>query len=319
MLDVKKEVNLAYQRIHLHIRETPLEFCLPLSKTMNAQIYLKLENIQHTGSFKVRGAFNKILSLSPLECKKGVVAASTGNHGVAVALVLKKLNMPGVVFVPENTAQTKIDNIRNYDVQLEFYSNDCMKTELYAKEYAKKQEMVYVSPYNDPQVIGGQGTIAVELVKQLDAIDIILVPVGGGGLIAGIAGYVKSISPKTQIIGCLPENSPVMAASIKAGKMIEMTTQPTLSDATAGNVELDTITYDLCKQLVDDYILVSEDEIKNAIISLIKTQHQLIEGAAGVALAALFKNSIRFQRKNIAVILSGGNISMNVLKNLLWT
>jgi threonine dehydratase len=205
----------------------------------------------------------------------------------------------------------------HYNVPLEFYATDCMQTEIHALEYAKQHNMIYVSPYNDLQVIGGQGTIGLELTTQLDPIDAVLVPIGGGGLISGIAGYLKSVSPKIKIIGCLPENSPVMAESIKSGRISDMETLPTLSDATAGGIEPGAITFEICQKFVDDYILVSEEEIKNAIISLIKTQHLLVEGASGVALAALLKNAQQFQGKKVVVILSGVNISLETLKMIL--
>ncbi len=317
MFDIKTEVLAAENRIRSHVRETPLEYSISLSRRTNVQVFLKCENLQYTGAFKVRGALNKLLSLTPFQCEQGVVTASSGNHGAAVAFGLNKLKIPGKVFVPENASTTKIDNIRNYDIPLEFYGTDCMHTELHALEYAKQHEMVYVSPYNDLQVIGGQGTIGIELMNQLNQIDVVLVPIGGGGLISGIAGYLKAVCPKTKVIGCLPENSPIMAESIKAGHIVDRETFPTLSDATAGGIEPDAITFDICKECVDDYILVSEDEIKNAITTLIKTHHLLIEGAAGVALASLLKNEGQFKNKNVVVILSGANISLETLKMIL--
>lgn len=317
MFDIKNEVLEAEKRIRSHVRETPLDYSVALSRATKTNVFLKCENLQYTGAFKVRGAINKLLSLSPSQREQGVVTASSGNHGAAVAYGLNKLNIQGKVFVPENASSTKVDNIRNYNVPLEFYGTDCMQTEIHALEYAKQHNMIYVSPYNDLQVIGGQGTIGLELTNQIDQIDVVLVPIGGGGLISGIAGYLKSVSPKTKIIGCLPENSPVMAESIKSGRIIDMETLPTLSDATAGGIEPGAITFDICKKFVDDYILVSEEEIKNAIISLIKTQHLLVEGASGVALGALLKNAQQFHEKNVVVILSGANISLETLKIIL--
>jgi threonine dehydratase len=308
----------AEKRIRPYIKETPLHYAIAFSRETKANVFLKCENLQYTGAFKLRGAMNKLLSLSAEQKEKGIVTASSGNHGAAVAFGLNKLNIRGKIFVQENASSTKIDNIRNYNVPLALYGTDCMKTEMYALEYAKKHDMVYISPYNDPQVIGGQGTIALELTHQLNQTDAVFVPIGGGGLIAGIAGYLKSISPNTKIIGCLPANSPVMAESIKAGRIIEMETLSTLSDATAGGIEPDAITFDICQQFVDEYILVSEDEIKNAIISLIKTEHLLVEGASGVALAGLFKNALSFQNKNVTVVLSGGNMSIETLKMILY-
>ncbi|TAK73111.1 MAG: threonine/serine dehydratase [Gammaproteobacteria bacterium] len=316
MLDVKNEVLIAEKRIRPYVRETLLDYSVSLSRLTDCQVYLKCEILQYTGAFKARGAMNKLLSLTPTQAQHGVVTASSGNHGAAVAFGLNKLKIPGVIFLPENASPAKIENIRNYDIPIEFYATTHLQTELYAIDYAKQRNMLYISPYNDPQVIGGQGTIGLELVRQLDKIDAVLVPVGGGGLIAGIAGYLKSVSSKIKIIGCLPENSPVMAASIKAGKIIEMETKPTLSDGTAGGIAKDAITFELCQQFVDDYILVSENEIKNGIITSLKHQHLLIEGAAGVALAALLKKAQEFQGKNVVIVLSGANISLETLKTV---
>ncbi len=317
MFTIKNEILAAEKRIRAHVRETFLEYSVPLSRETNAEVHLKCENLQYTGAFKIRGALNKLLSLSPDQQKKGVVTASSGNHGAAVACGLNKLSIQGKIFVPENASSTKIANIRNYNIPLEFHGTDCMQTELHAIEYAKQHDMIYLSPYNDLQVIGGQGTIGLELANQLKHIDAVLVPIGGGGLIVGIAGFLKTVSPTTKIIGCLPKNSPVMAESIKAGRIIEMETLATLSDATAGGIEPGAMTFELCQQLVDDYILVSEDEIKHAIITLINMQHLLIEGAAGVALGALIKNAHAFQGQNVVVVLSGANISLDTLKNIL--
>ncbi len=317
MFDIKNEVLAAEKRIRAHVRVTPLDYSIALSRLSGANVYLKCENLQYTGAFKVRGAFNKLLTLTPDERTQGVVTASSGNHGAAVAFGLKKLNIQGIVFVPENASPTKIDNIRNYDAQLEFFGTDCMETEVHALDYAKKHNVIYVSPYNDNQVIAGQGTIGLEIKQQLPTVDAVFVSIGGGGLISGIAGYLKSVAPNTQLFGCQPENSPVMAASIKAGHLINLDTKPTFSDATAGNIEPNSITFAMCQQYVDDYFLVTEEEIKNALVTLLKTQHLLVEGAAGVALASLLKNASRFKNKNVVVVLSGANISIETLKKIL--
>lgn len=317
MYDIKNEVLMAEKRIRPYARETQLDYSDALSRETLANVFLKCENLQYTGSFKIRGAMNKLLSLTSDQRNQGMVAASSGNYGTAVAFSMNKLNIQGKIFVPENTSSTKIDNIRNYTDSLMFYGTDCMKTEMYAREHAKQHNMIYVSPYNDFDVICGQGTIGVELVNQLNQIDAVFVPIGGGGLISGIAGYIKAVSPKTKIFGCLPENSPVMAESIKCGKIIDMQTHASLSDATAGGIEPGAITFDMCKKWVDDYILVSESDIKNAVISLLRTQHLLVEGASGVALAALQKISQQFHHKNCVVILSGANIGIETLKSIL--
>ncbi|RUR18245.1 threonine/serine dehydratase [Legionella sp. km535] len=317
MLDFKKEIIAAEHRIRSSIRETPLEHSLSISKLTQTQCYLKCENLQYTGSFKVRGALNTLLSLSPEQKRQGVVTASSGNHGAAVAFGIKKLNIPGLIFVPEHVSPTKADNIRQYDAQLKLYGTDCVQAEFHAIEYATLHQKTYISPYNNAQVIAGQGTLGLELLRQLNQIDVILVPVGGGGLISGIAGFIKAVSPRTKVIGCLPEHSPVMAESIKAGTIIEMNSLPTLSDATAGGIETGAMTFNLCQRYVDDWILVSEQEISNAIITLLQTHHMLVEGASGVALAALIKNAEHFSSQNVVVVLSGANIGLDTLKTIL--
>ncbi len=317
MNNIHQAVLAAAKLIQPFIRETVLEYSTPLSREYLANIYLKCENSQQIGAFKVRGALNKLLRLTDAQRNNGVVTASSGNHGAAVAFGLKQLNLKGKIFVPETVSSAKLSNIKNYHEEVELFGNDCMLTELHARDYAASHGITYISPYNDIDVICGQGTIALELVKQLQQVDAVFVPIGGGGLIAGIAGCLKALSPATKIIGCMPENSPVMEASIKAGKIIEMDTLPTLSDATAGGIEADAITFELCQQYVDDYVLVTEDEIKSAIVKLIGTHRMLTEGAAGTALAAAFKLSEKFRGKNVVVVLSGGNISLETLRAIL--
>jgi threonine dehydratase len=272
MLDVYQEVLKAETRIRSMVRKTPLDFSLPLSKAYDLSLYLKCENLQLTGSFKLRGALNSLSSLTNKQKKAGVVVASTGNHGAAIAYGLTQLDIPGIIFIPETTSKAKIENIQNYEKPIKFYGTDSGETELFALNYAKKHNMQYISPYNHPQVIGGQGTIGMELLEQTDHIDAVFVPVGGGGLISGIAGYIKTVSPNTKIIGCLPENSPVMYESIVQGKIIKMNTLKTLSDGTAGGMEPNSITFELCQQYVDDYCLVSEDAIQKAMRALISKQ-----------------------------------------------
>lgn len=317
MKDLTAEIIAAHQRIQPFIRQTPLMQSLFLSKAAQAKVFLKCENFQITHSFKLRGAFNKLLTLTEQEQQQGIVAASTGNHGAATAYAMRHLNIRGKIFVPENVAAVKKDNILQYGAQLEYYGTDCVQTELHALDYAQQKSMTYLSPYNDWQVVAGQGTIGLELKQQLSSIDTILVPVGGGGLIAGIAAAVKSYAPRTQIIGCLPHNSPIMFEAIKAGKIINRPTLPTLSDATAGGIETDAITFALCQQLVDDYILVSEQEIADAILTVLKKEKMLIEGAAGVAVAALLAHAERFAGQNVVIILSGANMSFETLKKLM--
>lgn len=313
-MPLPQRILQAEQRIRMYVRETPLEHSLILSHATGCQVYLKQETFQYTGAFKVRGAFNKILMLNQAQQQKGIVAASSGNHGAAVAYAAYQLKLKAKIFVPENASQAKIDNILQYGAELELYGNDCLIAEERARAYANEHQQVYISPYNDIDVIAGQGTLGVELARQLDSIDIVLVPVGGGGLIAGIGTYLKSANPEIKLYGCQPLNSPVMTESIKQGHIIEMDSLPTLSDATAGNIESDTVTFDLCKHIVDDYFLLNEEEICHALYEFIHTQRQLIEGAAALTVAALLKYAPKWQGKNVILILSGRNISIEALR-----
>lgn len=317
MLEIKTEVLQAEQRIRPHIRETPLEYSFALSEIGRCNVFLKLENLQYTNSFKVRGAMNKLLSLTSEQRSQGVVAASSGNHGAAIAFGFSTLKLQGIIFVPENASKTKVEAIRRFGADVRFHGNDSAITETYARNYASENNMVYVSPYNDLQVIGGQGTIALELTRQLEKLDTIFVPVGGGGMISGIAGYLKSVKNHVKVSGCLPKNSPVMAESVKANRIVEMESLPTLSDGTAGGLEANAITFDLCRTLVDDYVLVSELEIKDAMRLFMETHHMLIEGAAGVAIASYLKHKELCQGKNIVIVICGANISLETLKTVL--
>lgn len=317
-IDIKKEALEAEKRIRKHIRETPVEYSPYLSQAGNCEVYLKLENLQLSGSFKLRGCMNKLLSLNKKEKEKGVVTASTGNHGAAFAYAIKKLSLKGTIFLPKNASQTKIEALRYYSADLKFYGTDCVNTEDFARKTAEKNNLIFISPYNDPKIIGGQATVGIELQTQIKKIDAVFVPVGGGSLISGIAGFLKSINKNIEIIGCQPENSPVMYESIKAGKIIEMESKPTISDGSAGGIEQGAITFDICKNLVDDFVLVTEEEIKEAIKLFLEKHYMLIEGAAALSVASFVKVKERYKNKNVVLIISGAKISIDKLKEVLF-
>ncbi len=316
-IDVKKEVLDAEKRIREHIRETPLDPSPYLSQLGDARVYLKLESNQITGSFKLRGALNKFLSLTTKQQKEEVITASSGNHAAAMAYTLHKFGGRGVIYLPENVSPAKVEALRPYGVELKFHGDDCIQSETLARETAANTDRVFISPYNDPKIIGGQGTIAIELLRQMENLDAVLVPVGGGGLISGIAGYLKAVNQHIEIIGCQPQNSAVMHASIQAGKILELESKPTLADGTAGGLEPNAVTFDICKKFVDDFILVSESDIKNAIIFCIERHQLLIEGAAALSIAAFMKDRKRFAGKNVVLIISGKKISLEQLKKIL--
>jgi len=316
-LDVLKETLEAEERIRPHIRQTPLEHSPFLSRLTRGDVYLKLENTQITGSFKLRGAVNKLLSLSDEERACEIVTASTGNHAAATAWSLARFGIAGTIYVPNTASPAKIENLRRLGANLEFFGDDCVDTEIFARRTAEESGRVFVSAYSDPKIIGGQGTIGIELERELDGIDVVVAPIGGGGLIGGIAGYLKAKRPALTVIGCQPQNSAAIYESVKAGKIVEVESLPTLSDGTAGGLEPGAITFELCRDLVDEYVLVREEEIAEAIRSLIDTHSLLVEGAAALSVAALQKDAARFEGQRVVLILSGARISLDTLRSIL--
>jgi threonine dehydratase len=234
-----------------------------------------------------------------------------------VAWTAKRLKASSVVLVTENADSSKVEAIERLGAEVRFHGEDCVETEASARQYAERNAMVYVPPYNDPQIIGGQGTIGVELVRQIGGIDSAFIPLGGGGLAGGIGAYLKSIDPGVMIVGCSPENSQVMIQSVKAGRILDLPSLPTLSDGTAGGVERGSITFDLCRELVDDYVTVTEDEIADSVRLFIGAHHMLIEGAAAVAVASYLRMRDRLAGKNVVIVISGANISPETLKTVL--
>jgi threonine dehydratase len=311
------EVEKAAERIAPFVRETPLQPSPALSDSSGADVLLKLENLQLGGSFKLRGATNKLMSLDPVERGRGVVAASSGNHGAGVALAARALGIPAEVFVPEGASRAKVDAMRRAGTTVHFFGTDGLDTELHARAYASDRRLPYVSPYNDLAVVAGQGSVGVEIARQTSSIDALIIAVGGGGLISGTSAYLKQRHPALRVIGALPENSPVMSRSIQAGRVLEMPSLPTLSDGSAGGIEADTVTFPLCQQLVDDWVEVREDEIATAMRHCIEVEHMLIEGSAGVAVAALHRMAPELGGMRVVVVLCGANVSAERLKSVL--
>lgn len=317
-MNVHQWVIDAYTRIKPYIRETPLEYSAYLSNLCECEVYLKLENQQVTGSFKARGGLNKILALSEQERKKGVIAASTGNHAAAIGFALDISGTTGDIYMPENVSGIKIENLKQYkNVKTILFGNDSVDSEKEALKQAEKQGKVYVSPYNDQEIIGGQGTIAYEIARQLPDLDKVFVPVGGGGLISGIAGYLSKEKPEAEVISCQPVNSAVMYHSIKAGKILDMESQPTISDGTAGGIEQGSITFPICQKDVDEYHLVEENEIIEALGILLKHHQIVAEGAAGLSAASLIKNKSLYTGKKVVLVICGNKMSIELMKTVL--
>jgi threonine dehydratase len=292
-------IQAAYDRIRPLVRETPVEYSPDLGA------WLKLEHLQTTGSFKFRGACNKVSLLTLEQAAAGVVTASNGNHGLGVAAAAQARGIAAEVFVSSHVSPGKAARIEAHGARLRRAGDDPLTAELAARAAAESSGRVFISPYNDYDVMAGQGTVAVELLRQLPEVGSVFVAVGGGGLIGGIGSYVKAVRPEVEVVGCWPENSPVMWECMQAGRVIEVAERPTLSESTAGGLEPGSVTLDVCRRVVDRAVFVNEEEIREAMRWLLRTEHWLVEGAAAVAVAAFRKAGGR----NAAIVLCGRNLS----------
>lgn len=314
--DLSIRVTEAADRIRPVVVETPVEQIEGLVPDIDAAVFFKLENLQKTGSFKLRGASNKVLSLSPEQAAQGVIAASNGNHGLGVVAAASEAGITAEVYVSNHVSPCKARRIEEYGAHIKRVGNGPLEAELAARAAASEQGKVFISPYNDFQVMAGQGTIALELLRQLPLLDAIFVAVGGGGLIGGIGAYMKNASPRTEVVGCWPENSPVLYESIKAGRILDVAEKPTLSESTAGGLERGSVTLEICSHVIDSSVLVSETEILDAMRRVRALKGWVIEGAAAVAVAGFLKNAELYRGKRVAVIICGANVSEKVLSAL---
>ena len=309
-----RDAREAARRIADFVVETPLVYSCAFSEMTGANVYFKLENRQTTGSFKLRGATNRLMTLSDAARSKGCVAASSGNHGAAVACAMQKLNANGIIFVPEQTSAAKVDAIRAYGGEVVFFGTDGLDTEQHAREFAQQNGMAYLSPYNDRAVVAGQGTCGVEIAEQLPEVNSVFIAVGGGGLIGGVGSVLKQQGVGIRIVGCQPQASAVMAHSIEAGQIVELRSAPTLSDGTAGGIEEGAITFPLNRLVVDEFVLVEERQIAEAMQLFMESEGDIIEGAAGVAIAGLLELGESVRGQNVVVIICGGNIGRQKLE-----
>jgi threonine dehydratase len=296
--------------IRPQVPQTPLDVSPALSAAFGCDILLKAEHLQPTGSFKVRGAANKIRVLGETERRAGVTTASTGNHGQGVARAGALAGVAVTVFVGASAAAQKVAAIRALGAAVVVVDGPPINAELEARRQAQLQGKTYVSPYNDLDVVAGQGTIGVELARQAPDLDAVFVSVGGGGLISGIGTALKRLSPRTRVIGVWPENSPCMLAALEAGAIVETVEYPTLSDATAGAVEEGSVTFPICREVIDETLTVTEAEIADAMRRVAQSDHWIIEGAAGVAVAGMIKSAAAYPKRRIAAVLCGRNIAL---------
>lgn len=316
MIDVAAEVRAAEERTRRHLLTTPVVPAMGLSAEVGSAVVLKCENLQHTGSFKARGALSKTLALPPEELERGIVTASTGNHGAAVAFAARIVGAEALVIVPEEANPSKLAAIERLGGRIEFIGHDSVELETGARRIAAERGMTFVSPYNDPQIIGGQGTLGLELLAQVERLEAVYVAVGGGGLASGVAGIIKTVSPETRVVGCSPAASAVMYHSLQAGRIVDISSGPTLSDGTAGGVEPDAITLPILARYLDDFVTVEEDDIRSAFVDLIEVEHLLVEGSAAMAYAAA-RQHVPVGEGTAAVILCGGNVGVDRVRSIL--
>lgn len=308
-------VDEAGARIYRYVQETPL-IAIPTAGpaatgagTVAAGLgFAKCEHLQVTGSFKFRGATNKLMSLSSQAAAKGVVTSSTGNHGLGVAMAAKLLGIDAEVFLSPQVSQGKRQKISDKGARIRIVGEDPLQAEVAARLDAELSGRTYVSPYNDPHVVAGQGTIGLELLKQIPDLAAIFIATGGGGLISGIGTVLHERAPQVDVIGCWPRNSAALYECVKAGRIFDVPETDTISESTAGGVEENSITFDLCRQVMHHGVLVTEDEILRAM-RFGHAQGWAMEGASGVALAAYFKEAQRYAGKKVVVLLCGGNPS----------
>lgn len=308
MTDLFSRILEASTAIRPQVSVTPLEPSSRLSAQVGCQVLLKYEHMQPTGSFKIRGATNKVRLLDGPSRKAGVLTASTGNHGQAVARAGALAGVPVKVYVSNVAVRTKLAGIRSRGAQLVVIDGPPLEAELAARRKAEADGLVYISPYNDLDVIAGQGTLGVELLKQAPDLDAVFIAVGAGGLIGGTGSAIKALNPRIQVVGVWPEASPCMLRALEAGRIIPVEEHETLSDGTLGAIEPGSATFPICQSVIDAKVVVSEAEIAAALSTLVETEDLMVEGAAGVALAGLIQSSQAYRGRKVAVVLCGRNI-----------
>ena len=313
MLSIEKIKNSA-EILKDIIRTTDLIYSPGISN--NNEIYLKAENLQVTGSFKVRGAYAKIARLSKEQKEKGIIACSAGNHAQGVALSAQKSNIKSTIFIPSTAPISKIEATRKYGANIELVDgvyDDAYKA---ACKFQKETGAEFIHPFDDEDVIAGQGTIALELIKQLPDTDAVIVPIGGGGLISGIAYTIKMLNPKCKVYGVQAEGAGSMFHSIKKNKREELQKVFTFADGTAVKMPGE-LTFDICQKYVDEIVTVSDDEIATAILALMEKQKLVAEGAGALSVAAAMFDKLPINNKKVVCIVSGGNIDVNILSRVI--
>ena len=312
MIPLEKIENAA-KRIEKVVYHTPFAYAPSLSQKVGNEIYLKKENLQITGAFKLRGAFNKIAFLPEEKRKNGVIAASAGNHAQGVAFSANYFNIPSIIVMPEATPLTKISGVKEYGGEVVLAGNNYDEAYEYAIKLAKEKGLEFIHPFADEEVMAGQGSIAIEMLKEVPNLECLIVPIGGGGLISGIASAAKQINPHIKVIGVTAEGAPAMRLSFLSGSVQDSSFVKTIADGIAVR-DTSPVTYKIIKEIVDDIVEVDDEEIANAILFLMEKHKVVVEGAGAVGVAALLHHKIKFgSPKKVGVVISGGNIDVTMI------
>ena len=307
------KIQAAQERIKNVAVNTPFSYAPYLSEEAGCSVYLKKENLQITGAFKLRGAYNKIATLSDAQREVGVVAASAGNHAQGVAYSAAAFDTKAVIVMPESTPLTKIDGVKHYGAKVILAGTNYDEAYAYAKEYGEKKHLTFVHPFADEEVMAGQGTVALEILDKCQTLDAVLIPVGGGGLIGGMASAIKALSPSTKVIGVSAKGAPAFKNSYELKKAVDTTSVRTIADGIAVR-DTSSMTLAMALECVDEMVSVDDEEIASAILYLLEKQKLVVEGAGSVGVAALLHHKLdNLKGKNVAVVLSGGNMDVTLL------
>src|SRR5438093_5413912 len=310
------DVEEARQRIQNKIYLSPFPYSETISEIAGSRVFFKLENLQMTGSFKERGALNRLLTLTPDEAKRGVIAASAGNHGMAVAFHSQRLKIGATIVMPLHAPLIKVSRVRHYGAQTVLHGADYDAAFAEAQRLAQEKGLTLIHGFNDPWIVAGQGTIGLELYEQNPDLNAVVVPVGGGGLIAGLALILKTLNPKIRIIGVQAEAVPSMKAALEKGEPVCVPPATTIADGIAVRA-VGATPFELVKRYVDEIVTVSEGEIANAVLLLLEIEKTVAEGAAAAPLAAIINKKVSLTNKNVGLIVSGGNIDMNLIARII--
>ena len=309
-------VEAARRRLRDAIVQTPCPYSQTLSELTGARCFVKLENLQMTGSFKERGAANLLLQLAPDERRRGVIAASAGNHGLAVAFHAARLGIPATIVMPEYAPLIKVTNARRYGAEVVLHGSNFDEAYEHARALESERGLVFVHPFDDPRVVAGQGTLGLEVLEQLPDVEALIVPVGGGGLIGGVALAVKSTRPDVQVIGVQAAALPAMSRSLDASERVRVDPAATIADGIAVR-QVGALTFELARAWVDRVVTVDEEELSNAVLLLLEIEKTVVEGAGAAPLAALLNRPLGLERHSVVLVLSGGNIDVTMLARII--